>query len=393
VTVRDGSSTSRRGADRSDAVSVALVSRYAPGDIGGIENHLDMLLRQVQSPGCSYVLVTRSEGAAKRNGGACGYLRFVRRLMRCRSQLAHFHGFDRLQLITLMLFARGRVPLVVTPHNGVAGVVNERSAVRRLAKRWADGLLFPVLIRQRACIVALSVEERDYYLARFPRCGHLVEVLPNPVGAHRWVPLLPAPAPTRLLALARLDPAKHIEDLVSAMALLSPAVECDIAGPDCGAAAALQDQARQVARTIRFHGAVRGAEKERLFEGATIVVVTSEAEGLSTVALEALARGIPVIASEGASRGLPAEGVYRYCFGSAADLARSIECLLAGENLVMARHAARRASTALAGHDDYAEALRSLYRLSVERHRNGITYAPGTTVCGFALPAGKRRRA
>jgi len=181
------------------------------------------------------------------------------------------------------------------------------------------------------------------------------------------------PAPSRLLALARLHPAKHIEDLVSAMALLPPGVECDIAGPDCGAAAALKDRARAVGRVIRFHGAVRGADKERLFEHATIVVVTTEAEGLSTVALEALARGIPVVASEGGSRGLPAEGVYRYRFGSVIALAGTIEQLLAKENLVEARQAARRASTALVGFDDYAQALRSLYGVSARHHRTGIT--------------------
>jgi glycosyltransferase involved in cell wall biosynthesis len=310
--------------------------------------------------------------------------------MRCRSELAHFHGFDRLQLVTLMLFARGRIPLVVTPHNGVAGVINERNAIRRLAKQWADGVLFPALIRQRARVIALTVEERDYYLARFPGCGHLVEVLPNPVEKQRWAPLLPAPGPARLLTLARLDWLKHIENLISAMALLPLAVECDIAGPDCGAAATLQDQARQVARPIRFHGAVRGAEKERLFEGATVVVVTSEAEGLSTVALEALAYGIPVIASEGAARGLPTEGVYRYRFSSVADLARVIESLLADEDIVVARRAARRASTALVGYNDYARALRSLYGLSVEQRRKGIT--PRATDCGRRLGASPRAR-
>jgi glycosyltransferase involved in cell wall biosynthesis len=373
VTVADESSTSRRGAEFSEMVTVALVSKYAPGGIGGIQNHLDMLLRRVPSPSCCYALVTGSGVEARRSGRAREYLRFVKRLKRCRGELVHFHGFDRLQLLTLVLFARGRIPLVVTPHNGVAGIVNEQSAVRRLLKRWADGLLFPALIRQRARVIALSAEERDYYLARFPRCGHLIEVLPNPVGTHSLAPLLPAPAPARLLALARLDPAKHIEDLVSAMALLAPAVECDIAGPDCGAAATLRDQARPVARTIRFHGAVQGAEKERLFEDATIVVVTTKAEGLSTVALEALAHGIPVIASEGAARGLPDEGVYQYRFGSPSALAGAIEHLLAGENLVAARRAARRASAALVGYDDYARALRSLYHLSVEQHRNAIT--------------------
>ena len=382
MTVQDGDSTLCHGAEHSDQINVALVSKYAPEDIGGIENHLEMLLKHVQTPSCSYIPIM--------SGGARECLRFVRRLTRSRSDLVHFHGFDRLQLLTLMLFARRRLPLVVTPHNGVYGVVNDRNAVRRLAKRWADGVLFPALIRQRARVIAITMEERDYYLARFPGCGHLLEVLPNPIEAHGQAPLLPAPGPARLLALARLDQWKHIEDLVSAMALLPPAVECDIAGPDFGAAAALQEQAQQVARTIRFHGAVRGAEKERLFEDATMVVVTSKAEGLSTVALEALARGIPVIVSDWASRGLPAEGVYRYSFRSVADLARTIEYLLDGEHLVAARRAARRASTDLLGYNDYARALRSLYRMSVERHHNGTT--PRATDHRRRLRSARRER-
>ena len=144
MTVQEGNSTSRCGAEHSGKVTVALVSKYAPEGIGGIQNHLDMLLRHVQTPACSYVFVTGSEGEGERSGRVGAYLRFVQRLRRCRSELAHFHGFDRLQLLTLMLFARRRIPLVVTPHNGVAGIVNELSAVRRLAKRWADGLLFPI---------------------------------------------------------------------------------------------------------------------------------------------------------------------------------------------------------------------------------------------------------
>jgi glycosyltransferase involved in cell wall biosynthesis len=373
MTVQEKNSTSRRGAENSEKVTVALVCKSAPEGIGGIENHLDMLLRHGQTPNCSYAFVTGFDREAQRSGGARGYLRFVHRLMRCRSELMHFHGFDRLELLTLVLFTRRRIPLVVTPHNGVAGIVNDQYAIRRLAKRWVDGVLFPALIWQRARIIALTVEERDYYVGRFPGCSDLVEVLPNPIEKQRWVSLRPESAPTRLLALARLHWGKHIEDLISAMAQLPPEVECDIAGPDCGAAAALQNQARQVARTIRFHRAVRGAEKERLFEDATIVVVPSEAEGLSTVALEALARGIPVIVSDLASRGLPAEGVYRYRFRSVADLARAIENLLEGENLMMARRAARRASKTFVGYDDYVRALQSLYRLSVERYPNGIT--------------------
>src|SRR5579859_5692895 len=121
MTVQEENSTSRRGVENSEKVTVALVCKSAPEGIGGIENHLDMLLKHVQTPNCSYALVTGFDSEAQRSGGARGYLRFVHRLMRCRSKLMHFHGFDRLELLTLVLFARRRIPLVVTPHNGVAG--------------------------------------------------------------------------------------------------------------------------------------------------------------------------------------------------------------------------------------------------------------------------------
>ena len=372
MTVQEGNPASRLRGEHSEKVAVALVSKYVPEGVGGIENHLDMLLRHVPTPDFSYAFIADSDGEPQRSGRAREYLHFVQRLMRSRSELMHFHGFDRLQLLTLMLVARRRIPLVVTPHNGVAGIVNDQGSVRRLAKRWIDELIFPVLIWQRARIIALTREERDYYLDRFPGSADLVEVLPNPIGKHEWAPLMPATPAVRLLSISRLDPWKRTQDLISAMALLPPGVECDIAGPDCGAAAALQDQARLVPRTIRFHGPVRGENKERLFEAASIVIVPSKAEGLSTVALEALACGIPVIASDCASRGLPADGVYRYPFGSVADLAQTIQHLLAGENLVTARHAARRASAALVGYDDYGHALRSLYRSSVQQHRSRI---------------------
>ena len=106
MTLQDGNSTSSRGAGHSEKVAVALVSKYAPEGIGGIENHLDMLLGHVQTPSCSYVFVTGSDGEAQRSGGVRAYLRFTQRLMRSRGELVHFHGFDRLQLLTVVLFAR-----------------------------------------------------------------------------------------------------------------------------------------------------------------------------------------------------------------------------------------------------------------------------------------------
>lgn len=355
MTLQDVNSGSNVTGEPARKVTVALVCKYTPEGIGGIENHLDMLQKNVQAPDCSYVYI-----------GGSGYVKFVRRLRRSRSDLMHFHGFDRLQLLALMLFARRRIPLVVTPHNGVAAIVNDQNSARRFAKRWIDGVLFRVLIWQRARIIALTAEERDYYLSRFPGSVGLVEVLPNPTEKHEWAPLALENPTLRLLSISRLDWWKRTQDLISAMALLPPGVECDIAGPDQGAEAGLRDQAGQLARTIRFHGAVRGAQKDALFETASVVVIPSKAEGLSTVALEALARGIPVIVSDCAARGLPTDGVYTYPFGSVADLARTVGNLLTRENLMTARDAARRASATLVSYDDYGRALRALYRASAE---------------------------
>ena len=372
MTAQDVNSISPHAGKQVESIAVALVSKYVPEGIGGIENHLDMLLRHVQTNDCSYAFIGGSGGEAQ-GGRVRGYVNFVQRLVRSRAALFHFHGFDRLQLLALMIIARRRIPLVITPHNGVAAIVNEQNSVRRTAKRWADGIIIPALIWQRARIIALTEEERNYYITRFPRSAPLVEVMPNPIGKQKWASLRPATPAVRLLSISRLDWWKRTQDLISAMALLPPEVECDIAGPDCGAAEALKDQAKLTTRTIRFHGAVRGAEKERLFEDATIVVVPSKAEGLSTVALEALARGIPVVASDCASRGLPADGVYLYPFGSVDGLAQTIEHLLRGENVVAARHAARRASAQLVGFEDYGQALRSLYCSSLAQIRTGGT--------------------
>ena len=373
MTVQEGNSTSLCGAEHSGKVTVALVSKYAPEGIGGIQNHLDMLLRHVQTPNCSYVFVTGCEGEAERSGRAREYLRFVRRLMRCRwrasalprlrpAAASHPHAVhtrtDPSRGDSAQRCGRDRQRPEGPPSAGQA--MGGRTAIpgadpatraRHRAQRGRARLLSRPVSPLRPPRGGAAQPDRGSRLgppAACARAGRACWHLPGSIReAHRGSRQCHGSS--------------------------SPAVECDIAGPDCGAAAALQDQARQVARTIRFHGAVRGAEKERLFEDAAVVVVPSHAEGLSTVALEALARGIPVVASDCAARGLPAEGVYRYPFRSVTDLVRTIEHLLEGENLLLARHAARRASAELVGYDDYAEALRSLYRLSVDRHRSGIT--------------------
>jgi glycosyltransferase involved in cell wall biosynthesis len=360
--------------------SVALVSKYDPVGIGGIENHLKMLLADVGGGRLNWpsLIPITLLGGAETLSRAGRYRSFIGQLAQTNTDVVHFHGFDRLPLLVVLRVLPAQVPIVITPHNGVAGALSDSNPLRRWVKIAADELLFRAIVRRGGHIVALHDAERDYYLGRFPSCSALVTVLQNPVPAHSWAPLDGGRSPIRLLALARLSPAKRIQDLVAAMALLPQSVTCDIAGPDDGAEEELRAQASRVERTIRFHGPVYGEVKERLLQQASAVVVTSGAEGLPTVALEALAQGIPVIASEAAALGLPEQGVYRYRTGSSGDLVRVVQNLLDDDHLLDARRAARTASKTLMSPEQYALALLSLY----QRSRNVLGARPVRSVTG-----------
>jgi len=348
-----------------EMLSVALVSKYDPGGIGGIENHLKVLLSGKASDRFCYVPITWL-GGPQDSTRIDRYRLFIARLRCSDAQIVHFHGFDRLLLLVTLGLTSASTPFVITPHNGVAGALLDDSFLRRRIKIASDWFLVRVIINRRGNIVALNDAEREYYLERFPACDGLVSVLPNPVDEEAWVPLRSSGSPIRLLVIARLSKEKRIQDLIRAMALLPQSVICDIAGPDQGVEAELRSQAGRLDRTILFHGPVYGAVKERLLQQATAVVVSSNAEGLSTVALEALARGIPVIASDGGAHGLPKVGVYRYRTGCPKDLARAVQSLLSGDHLIDARRAARIASRSLLSREEYMTALLAVYQASCD---------------------------
>lgn len=356
-------------------LSVALISKYRPAAVGGIEHHLDMLLRHSCSLSTSYILTTLLGEEPRNRYPVRQYMSLIYRLIRCEAKVAHFHGFDRLTLIATLVFLPGRIPVVITPHNGVAGAASDRTSWRRRLKHALDAILFPAILRRGWLIIALTPPERSYYLARFRRSDPQVVTLPNPVEPHPTEAGASGSVPNRFLVLARLDPVKRIQDVIDAIALLPCSVDCDIAGPDGGAAAELLIHADRLARGIHFHGPVHGTEKEYLFNTARALVISSESEGLPTVALEALARGVPVICSQAAADGLPRDGVYRYPTASVPDLARVMVRFLDDAYFREASIAARRAAMNLVSINDYAAALRSIYLRSLSQERRTLVLA------------------
>jgi len=104
----------------------------------------------------------------------------------------------------------------------------------------------------------------------------------------------------RVLYLGRLDPIKGIDRLLEAIARTP--WQLVVAGG--GAPAYVRELRAQAERSglngrVSWLGEVGDAEKRRLFEEASVVVVPSHRENFGMVVAEALAHGVPVIAARG----------------------------------------------------------------------------------------------
>jgi glycosyltransferase involved in cell wall biosynthesis len=117
-----------------------------------------------------------------------------------------------------------------------------------------------------------------------------------------------------VLFLGRLIPQKGVDDLLAAVALLSPRVKVDVAG-DGPQRRRLERLASRLGVDAEFHGFVEGKRKEALLRGAALVCVPSKqvrglSEGAPLVVAEALSRGVRVVATD-------VGGVPELCAGAA----------------------------------------------------------------------------
>ena len=161
---------------------------------------------------------------------------------------------------------------------------------RRRLIRWA--------LNSSTRVVVLSPSWRPALTQIAPRSQERIVALANPIDcASIQPPADPATrSSTQVLFLGDFSARKGVRDLL----LAAPAVLAHHPGTRfmiCGSnpPADVQTLARPLGEAVDFPGFVRGPEKLRLLQQATLLVLPSYAEGVPIAVLEGMAAGLPVV--------------------------------------------------------------------------------------------------
>ena len=219
---------------------------------------------------------------------------FVPELLAGRVALLHAHiasgaSFWRKAAFVAAARATG-TPYVLHVHAGDFAEFHDRSpAFVRALLRW--------LYEGAAAVIALSPCWRKALLDTVPRAR--VEVVPNPVGIPSWRPQEASARPC-VLFLGTVRAGKGVYELVAAWPKVLAAV------PDARlviAGSGEVERVRLLARELGIESSIElpdwvaGAEKARLFERASVLVLPSHFEALPMAVLEGMAAGLPVVAT------------------------------------------------------------------------------------------------
>ncbi len=291
----------------SDASSAGLPLRVVmigptPRIFGGISVVAGAILDSDLPDHCRLTYLvegTRSGALDRLRSALSALLHLIALLARGQADLLHLHVGGGSSFYRHMLYlALGRLagkPVLLHWHVPGAGEAQGAGlpggAQRRLA-RWAINRAARVIVLSPGWAVALAA------LAGQPDVGSSMVVLPNPVDCDGIRPP-DDPAQRRpdvVLFLGDFSQRKGVRDLLAAAPVVlqrRPATCFVIAGGQPPADVAAQAEALDGA--VRFPGFVRGADKLRWLQEASLLVLPSYAEGLPVAVLEAMAAGLPVV--------------------------------------------------------------------------------------------------
>ncbi|MBI4860241.1 MAG: glycosyltransferase [Candidatus Riflebacteria bacterium] len=172
------------------------------------------------------------------------------------------------------------------------GVERTKTKLRVLVDRWTSPLTRLIVVNAGAIKATLASRERIDPAK--------VRVIPNGVDPSRFGPPgSPPPPPLKLICVARLDPIKAHEDLISVLPALGERFDglaLDLVG-DGPMRGPLESQIRRLGLGGRVR--VLGARDDvpALLQQAHVFVLSSRSEGMPGSVLEAMATGLPVVAT------------------------------------------------------------------------------------------------
>lgn len=225
------------------------------------------------------------------------WLGFMMGLLSFRWQIVHVHmssraSFWRKALFLLPAFVFRR-PVVLHLHGSEFKIFYEQEC-----KAWQRRFV-RFVFKRSACVIVLSPSWQAWVREHCP--SRDVRVVFNPVlYRHEAAKPDASYAAQRILFLGRLGKRKGAYDLIDALALL----KCQDITPELlmggdGEVDEVRAHAQRlgVAEQVRFLGWVRGADKQRLLDEATLYCLPSYNEGLPMGVLEAMEAGLPIVST------------------------------------------------------------------------------------------------
>jgi glycosyltransferase involved in cell wall biosynthesis len=313
----------------------------------------------------TYLATHRDGGALLKLRTAAGaLLRFCAMLLRGQVSLLHCHtasrnSFWRKTPFFLLAFLF-RVPAILHLHGGEFHLFYEKESGP--LKRWLIRFIY-----DRAAHVLVLSERWRQWVCSISRNAR-VSIIFNPVQ----LPALPdwsRRVPGQTLFFGRLGRGKGVYDLLAAARELKdrhPGLQLALGGDgEVDKARAAAEELGLGAHT-QFLGWVRGEQKARALERASIYTLPSYNEGMPMSILEAMAYGLPVLATPvGGIPDVVSDGVegYLVAAGDVAALAQRWNELL--ENPALAQRmgeAARRKVAARFSADAVLPQLGALYQ-------------------------------
>jgi len=292
-----------------------VTPRYAP-EIGGVEKHVEMLVRGLRGAGWMVEVLTTDPGGSLpphvvRDGGPVRRFPTLRGdatfflsprlawwllLHGRRYDLIHGHSYHTpLALVAAVAAWLHRRPFVLTTHYHGTGHTPMRSRLHRPYRalgRW--------MVRRAALVVCCSVAE--CVLVRRDFGGALPTMVVTPgvtvEGFATAEPFEGLPGVT-VLAGGRLEDYKQVDTVVRAMASLPTDHHLYIFG-DGPALPEIEDLARQSDATDRIHllGRLSQADLHRWFRSADVFVSMSREEAFGLTVIESAVAGAAQVVSD-----------------------------------------------------------------------------------------------